>query len=391
MKQILTVVLKEIKDNLRDKRAFFFAVIYGPVLMPLMLVGPMVLGAKNNFINFEATTELAVAGGERAPNLLQFLREHNLDATDAPANFREQLKRGDLPVVLEIPAEYVERLRTGNPAPLFLFVNHSSKESLKAANQVRSIISAYSAQLGYWRFKVRGLEPELYTVVKLVEEDISSEGLSGMMFGFILYFLMLFTMMTGGFYLAVDITAGERERSSLEPLLALAISRKRLVLGKYFAVLTFVLTSVTLAVLCLFILFKFMPMDSLTLVLNLNGVALLKAFCIALPCAFFIAGLLVATSAYTKSAKEAQTYISILYLLPLVPVLINQFADVTAEGVMLAVPLFGQFTLIDKVVKGDVVPVVDFIVSAGGAGLMAVTLILLAMHLYSRERILDNH
>ncbi|TVZ40129.1 sodium transport system permease protein [Alteromonadaceae bacterium 2753L.S.0a.02] len=390
MRQLWVVTLKEIKDNLRDRRAFFFALIYGPVLMPLMLVGPMVLGAKKSFINYDVTTPLYVVGADYAPNLVQHLKKHNLKAIPAPENFKAKIQDDEIDVVLEITPEYGERLREGKRSPLVLYVNHSSKDSQKAATQVRSIINSYSYQMGYWRLQARGIDAELNSAINLIEQDLSSEGLSGMVFGFIMYFLMLFTMMTGGFYLAVDITAGERERNSLEPLLSLPMSRNLLVLGKYFAVLSFVLASGTMSAVSLYLIFKFLPFEELTLVINVNGITLLKAYLIAFPCAFLVASLLIATSAFTRSAKEAQTYIGILYVLPMVPMLIGQFADVKATGATLFIPLFSQYTLIDKVVKGESFVMQDILSSTGGALLLALILLGIAFQLYNRERILAN-
>ncbi|WP_045826167.1 ABC transporter permease [Teredinibacter turnerae] len=390
MKQILTVALKEIKDNIRDRRAFFFALIYGPVLMPLLMVGPILFSAKNNVIDFDATSDLYVVGAEQAPNLIQMLLQNNLVAKPAPPNFREKLRSGELAVVLEISDIYGERLREGKPAPLFVYVNHSSKDSLKAANQLKSVLSRYSAELGYWRLNARGLSADLSTPIKLVEEDVSSQGISGMLFGFMVYFLIMFTMMTGGFYLAVDITAGERERNSLEPLLSLPIARWRLVAGKYLAILGFVGTSASLAVACVYLIFTLVPMDDLHIVLNLSGTALVQSYLVALPCIFFVAALLLATSAYTRTPKEAQTYISVLYLLPMAPILVKQLSDVAMSGPLLALPYLGQFSLIDRIIKAESFSLAELSFSVGGTLLCAVVLIAVALSLYKREQILRD-
>lgn len=390
MKQMLIVALKEIKDNLRDKRSFFFAVIYGPVLMPLMLVGPLILGAKTGFIDFETTSEVKVVGKERAPNLIQHLRENNLEAVDAPDDYLELIREGKLDLVMEIPQEYAAYLREGKRAPLILYVNQSDKSSGKAARQLKTVLNSYSGQLGYWRMRARGLDPDIANVINVIEQDLSSEGFGGMIIGFFMYFIIVFTMMMGGFYLAVDSIAGERERNSLEPLLSLPLSREIILSGKYIAVYCFVILSGFLSCVSLFLLFHFLPFEQLALLIRFDLVTMMAAFLLAVPCSFLITSMLVATAAFTKSTKEAQTYISILYLLPMIPMLVGQFMDIKSTAQTMLIPFFSQYQLIDKVVKGETILAGHVYTSMAGSLLVAVILLLIAFRLYRQDKILGN-
>ncbi len=390
MKQMLVVTLKEIKDNLRDKRSFFFAVIYGPVLMPLMMVGPLLLGAKTGFIDFESTSEVKVVGRERAPNLIQYMRENNLEAVDAPDNYQELVREGKLDLVMEIPPEYALHLREGKSAPLILYVNQSDKSSGKAARQLKTVLHSYSGQLGYWRMRARGLDPQIDKVINVIEQDLSSEGFGGMIIGFFMYFIIVFTMMMGGFYLAIDAIAGERERNSLEPLLSLPMSREMILSGKYLAVYCFVILSGFLSCVSLFLLFKLLPFEELTLFIRFDLVTMFAAFLLAVPCSFLITSMLVATAAFTKSAKEAQTYISILYILPMIPLLVGQFADIRSTAQTMLIPFFSQYQLIDKAVKGETIVAEHVYTSVGGSLLIAAILLLAAFRLYRQDRILGS-
>jgi len=388
--QWLIVTLKEMKDNLRDKRAFFFAVVYGPVIMPALMLLPMLFSAKEHMIDYEKTTDIMVVGAETAPNLVAHLESNNLHAVNAPDNFKYQIEQGQLEAVLEIGDNYDERMREGKPALLTLYLNRSRKDSQKTARHIRSIVDAYSRQLNYWRLSARGIPNEITQPIKVLEEDLSSEGLSGMVFGFFTYFIIVFTMMTGGFYLAVDISAGERERHSLEPLLALPISRANIVFGKYLAILCFVTFSSFLATLVMYLLLTLLPFDDILSFINLNGSTLVSAFLLSIPCCFLVSSLLMATAAFTKSAKEAQTYISILYILPMVPMLLNQFMDIKTTAVVMLIPFFSQFTLIDKTIKNESFEMAHVLASAGGSLFLAALLVLLAIWLYRQEKILGD-
>jgi len=389
MKQLLIVTLKEIKDNLRDKRAFFFALIYGPVFMPLMIVGPMLLGAKTGIIDFESTTDVHVAGQAHGPNFMDYLRKHNFRIVDAPDNYKQKIREGELVAVVEIGENFGEKMRGGEPSPVLLYVNHSNKKSEKAGRHLKTVISGYGYHLNYWRLRVRGIDSRFTQVIQVVEQDLSNEGFSGLIFGFFMYFIIVFTMMTGGFYLAVDITAGERERNSLEPLLSLPISRSKVVMGKYLALFSFVFFSGLMSTVSLYLLFTFLPFDELAMFINVSISALLSAFAIAIPCGVLISSLLMATAAFTKSAKEAQTYISLLYVVPIVPMLLGQFADIKTTSISMLVPFYSQYTLIDKTVKSETIDPIFYLSSVGGALLCALVLLWVAMILYRKEKILS--
>src|SRR5690606_16222561 len=110
-----------------------------------------------------------------------------------------------------------------------------------------------------------------------------------------------------------------------------------------------------LSCLSLYLLFKFLPFEELSLFIRFDAGTMVTAFLLALPCSFLATSMLMATAAFTKSAKEAQTYISILYLLPMIPMLIGQVMDIKSSATTMLIPFFSQYQLIDKAVKGETI------------------------------------
>ena len=106
MRGILAVLQKEILDNLRDRQTLFYALLFGPVLLPLLVAGSLVGSLKQMSIDYAEVTELAMVNAQLAPNLVQFLRQNNIDAVEAPTNFEQALRDSDLELVLEIPQSY---------------------------------------------------------------------------------------------------------------------------------------------------------------------------------------------------------------------------------------------------------------------------------------------
>ena len=387
---LFQITLKEIRDNLRDKRSFFFALVYGPILMPLLMFIPMILGVNSSWIDLDATTELHVVGEELAPNLIQHLSNHNFDVVAAPKNFKQRIRERELKVVLEITPAYGENLREGKHAPLALYFNESSKKSQSALRHLSGVLHSYNKQLGHLRLLSRGIDPEINRVINPREIDLSSEGLSGLILVFFVYFIIVFSMMSGGFYLAVDATAGERERHSLEPLLSLPVSRQHILIGKWLAILLFVLLSGCLSVVSVFLILSFFPGGAASELFSLNSIALLKSFAITLPCGVLISAILVAVAAFTRSTKEAQTYISLMYILPMAPSLIGQFLDLKPTLLLYTTPFFSQYQLINKMMKDETVVLNQILLSVAGSALLTLIMLLLAIWLYRRDQILTK-
>jgi len=262
----LNVPVKEIVDNLRDRQTLFYALLFGPVLLPLLLGGSMVASFKQIAIDFDEVTTLAVAHSDRAPNLMAFLRGQNIDVEAAPKAITKAVQKGDVSVVLEVDAEYANALREGRPAPLTLHMNQANKSSAKEARRITALLGLHERTLDNLRMQHRGIDPAVFNS-----------------------FLFIMSMVMGGFYLAIDTTAGERERQSLEPLLSLPLARRDLVLGKFGATLSFMAVSVLLTGLSLWVLFRFFPISEYLGQVRFDGQTIAYALLLIMPLVPFIA------------------------------------------------------------------------------------------------------
>jgi len=156
---LFIIMFKEIVDNLRDRQTVFYALLFGPVLLPLMLGGSLVASFKQLSIDFDAVTSLSVVNADRAPQLMDFLYSNNIDITAPPDNVQKSVRYGDKLVVLEIPEDFATQLRLGQPAPLTLHVNSADKKSSKAARRVSTILNLYERTLNNLRLQHRGIDP----------------------------------------------------------------------------------------------------------------------------------------------------------------------------------------------------------------------------------------
>lgn len=386
---LFVIMFKEIVDNLRDRQTVFYALLFGPVLLPLLLGGSLVTSFKQLTIDFDEVTTLNVVNAEKAPTLMEFLYSNNIDVIDAPADVQKSVRYGEVLVVLEIGDDYSDALRNGRPAPLTLHVNGANKDSSKAARRVSAILGVYARTLSNLRLQHRGIDPLIFDSLKVVENDVSSEGANGQILASILPFLFIISMVMGGFYLAIDTTAGERERQSLEPLLSLPVSRTAVVMGKYLATVCFVLLSSVLTAVSIYTLFKLFPVEIMGGQVRFDGATVTQAFFLASPLIPFISALLISVSAITRSTKEAQTYLGLLMVIPMAPFFLLQFLTVRSTIVTMPLPMLSQYQLLESTVLGDSIPALHIALSVTGTLAATAILLLLASRLYQREKLLD--
>ncbi len=386
---LFSIMFKEIVDNLRDRQTVFYALLFGPVLLPLLIGGSLVASFKQLSIDFDAVTTLSVVNADKAPTLMEFLYSNNIDAVAASDGVEKRVRAGEIPVALEITDEFSQGLRSGTPAPLTLHVNNADKDSTKAARRITAVLNVYEQTLNNLRLQHRGIDPSVFDSINIVQNDVSAEGQNGQLLASILPFLFIMSMVMGGFYLAIDTTAGERERQSLEPLLSLPLSRTAVVMGKYAATVAFVLLSSVLTALSIYTLFKFFPLDIMGGQVRFDGPSVTRAFLLVSPLIPFISAMLISVSAVTRSTKQAQTYLGLLMVIPMAPFFLLQFFSIRATIFSMSLPMLSQYQLLESAVLGDAIPGVYIVLSVLGTLGATAILLLLAARLYQREKLLD--
>jgi sodium transport system permease protein len=192
----------------------------------------------------------------------------------------------------------------------------------------------------------------------------------------------------GGFYLAIDTTAGEREHGSLEPLLTQPISRGQLVSGKIAATTTFAALSLTVFLICFSFSLPLVPFDAIGMSLEVGFVKSATIFIICTPLMVFAAALLCVIASFAKSYKEAQTYLTIVIIVPTLPIMMTQFLNLESSYATMLAPSLSQALLVSEVITSGAVNPGHFLVSWITTAVYASLLSALAIHLYTREKIL---
>lgn len=353
MKAIWTILLKEVRDNLRDRRSLFFALLYGPLLLPALMIGPLVFNVNQYSIDAEQSQSLSVVGQERAPNLMAYLAEHRIRAQPFEGELTDLDETHTNTLVLEVPEQYGQAMRDGEPAPLVIHYHSGESDLASQRRRLRQRLDQYHSQLRSQRLLVRGLDETVFEPLAISERDLALKSSREPFVGLLLPFMLLFSMMMGGFYLAVDTTAGERERLSLEPLLALPVPRWQLVAGKYGAIVIFVLLALALPLVTASVLFGMLDDVGFSERFDFSALNLARIGLLHLPLGLLLSALVLVIGAYARSTKEAQTQLGLAMMVPMLPFFLLQFLDLPRTAATLATPLMGQYQLAEQWVAGQ--------------------------------------
>lgn len=391
MRTFLTVFLKEILDNLRDRRTLASALIMGPIFGPVLFAFIITLSIDRALDDAETIMELPVVGQEYAPNVMRFLESRNIDIVDGPedsSDAAEAVKSGLHDVVLVIPENFGERLANTIPARVQLFSDGANSQGEKEARRARAALRAYNQQLASVRLSARGVNPMLLRPINIDEVDVSTpSGRSAMLLGMMSYFF-IFALLMGGMYLAIDSTAGERERGSLEPLLSLPVTRTQLILGKIMAACVFMAASLLLSLLSFYVVLEFMPLQQLGMTPNFDLGVVAAAFFLLLPFILLGASLMTLVASFTKSYKEAQTWLSVVLIAPTLPILVVSILTLRPQLEFMFVPSLSQHLILVDMIKNEPLNGLHVAISVLSTLAFGALLAWLCARLYRREGLL---
>jgi sodium transport system permease protein len=391
MRALLTVFMKEFLENLRDRRTLVSALLFGPLFGPL-LFGAMVTRMLNqSVIESDEPVRITLSGGELAPNLVRYLQSQGVRLDFAPLSesaARARVKSGAAPLVLIVPADYPSRFAAAMPAPLLLVADSSDSQTRKSADRVRALLAGYGGAIAQLRSQLRGVSPLLAVPIAVNEIDVTTPtGRAVVVLGFMTYFV-LFSVLMGGLYLAIDSTAGERERGSLEALLSLPVARSALVGGKILATCAYMCLSLAINLAAFVFIFRFVPLERLGMSANLGPGTALMFFAICLPFVPLGAALMTLVASFTRSYREAQTYLTSVLLVPTLPIAFASIYSLRTKSSLMLIPSLSQHLLMTSVLKDEAIAPMDVLVSAASAlGIAAVLIALTAGH-WRRETML---
>ncbi|MGH8130216.1 MAG: ABC transporter permease [Steroidobacteraceae bacterium] len=388
---IRTVMLKELRESLRDRRTLLTSLLLGPVFAPLFFILVLKLALARSVESLDEITPLTVANAAAAPNLVQQLRESGLTVTlrdGSDADIRRWITETDGLVVLRVPASFAARFTAGEPAAVMVYADGSDSRAERRAARIRNALAGYSALIGGLRLQARGVSPAVVHAVVIDDVDVSTPSARAtLLLGMLSYVILLVTLL-GGLYLAIDATAGERERGSLEALLTVPAVREHLIYGKIAAAAIMMSIALALVAASITLALDAVPLETFGMSANFGPGVAWRVFLTVLPFALVGAALLTIVASFTRSYKEAQSWLGIVMLVPTVPIAIAGVLSVQPQAVLMLVPSLSQHLVIQGLMRGESLPDSWMLLAAASSLLLGLILSWLAGRLYRREAIL---
>ena len=383
--QVRAVWRKELVDALRDRRSLMSALLY-PVLMPLMIV--LMFGAVVRMEGGDRPLEVPVAGREHAPNLIAYLEQRGVTVLDPPADPEAAVQAGDVDLVLIIDEEYGERFRAVEPAPVRIVHDSSQTASRTGIGRLRALLREYAGQVAALRLLARGVSPDVTRALRVDDLDLATPAeTAARVFAMLPMFLIL-SAFIGALNVAIDTTAGERERNSLEPLLVNPVSRGALATGKWLTTSVFGVAAAVLTLVMFLLMMPFVPLEQLDVQLSLGGRQLLLMSAITVPMALMASSLQMFVATFARSFKEAQTYVSIMIFVPMIPGVVTQIYPLQPADWMMLVPALSHQLLLIDVMGGEGVGALSVSTSALSTTLLALLFLALTARLLEQEKII---
>lgn len=382
----LTVYLKELKDALRDRRTAIMilvaSIITGPVT--LVLIAQFISGLEEK----STTLKVRILGQQHAPQLINFLQRNDVEIEIAPADYEARVREGRLDAVIVVPEDFDERLVAGDDATVEIVYDDSRADAGPAIRQAERLMRAFNHETGTLRMMARGVSPDLIEPVKVERVNTATPRQKG---AFILFLIPMFAILSpllGGMTVAIDSTAGERERGSLEPLLANPVPTGQIVAGKWLAAWSLA-TAVAVLTLSGFVIATLLyAQKKLATLMTFGTPELFQFILIVIPFAAMTSALQMLICTYGRSYREAQTYVSYLATVAsFVPVIV-MFSGLKDALWQLAIPVLGQQMVLSRVVRGDALAPVDYLLPSAVALALAAICVALVARLLREERII---
>jgi len=398
LRNIGIVYRKELIDSLRDRRTVVSMIVVPLLVMPLLTIGTGILSLTLVGMAMRETPKVMILGGEDSPHVREELQQLK-DVRIVPANsdFVEEISNKQIRAAVEIPLGFEAKLAAGESSTVKIYLYEGELRSGFGANRLQRFFTELRDRTVREHLRARQLPDSLMRPFDIVETNVAPpEKVGGAILGGLVPYFVILLCLTGAMYPAMDLTAGEKERGTIETILCSPVSRTHLVLGKFLMVLTASIATAVLAITSMAVSFgagKKMLFGvtrgaaAAALQITVTGKAVVSIFFVVLPLAVFFSAALLALSLFAKSFKEAQSYISPLMLVVVLPAVAALLPGVELSPALALVPVLNTSLVSKEIITGtyhwNLIALI-FLSSSVYAGIA----IAIAVKLFQREDVL---
>lgn len=359
MSNIITMVRKELIDAARDKRSVM-AGLYYAIGTPLMMCGMFMLLIGQ--MSSPEDLNIKIENGNNAPDLIKYLSSQGITHGDSQRTDENGKILDVKDIRLVISDDYAAQMAKGMSAEITLIADKSNEKLQNSIRRLERNLQTYSAEMGSLRLIARGIDPRVVQPIKVnVEDEATADSKGGVILG-VATLTMIYAVFISGMNLAIDTSAGERERNSLALLLSHPVSTRNIVLAKVIAVTVFAMIGLLLTLIISKISYAFVPWQELGFTVTISTEFILLMLLVGLPIAIMAASLQLFVSFMAKSFKEAQSYLTLVLI---VPMMLSMAASYNiAPDTLQWLPVSGQQQAVIAFIKGREIPMLQLLLSS---------------------------
>src|SRR5712675_71082 len=355
------VYRKEFTEWVRDRRTLISTVLVPLFFFPIIMVGFTALAVVMVGKAKEETPRIMILDGEDSPQVVAGLREvKSLEIAPYSANWKEQISDKEIRAAVEIPPGFQAALEKGEPKTVKIYYYEGEMKSSFGVDRIEKFLKDYRDQVVKERLAAKNVPPSVLTPFDIRQENVAPpEKVSGATVGGFIGYMVVLLCMTGAMYPAIELTAGEKERGTMETILSSPISRMNLVLGKFLLVFSASLATAILSVISMGGSFAILARTSLmnssggqTLALNLGLLSVVSVFLMALPLAFLFSAVLMTIALFAKSYKEAQSYLTPMTFLIVIPAVASVMPGVELTPKLALIPVLNTSLVCKEIITG---------------------------------------
>lgn len=406
MSRIVTIWKKELQDGIRDRRTLVSTIILPMLLMPGIIIGMGKLVTWQISQAKDQPVTIGVVNSAAATDFVsQLSATKNVTITELSGNVTPEVKNRKIDLAIVFPDSFQSAIADAQPVKLDVLQNSLNTKSATALSRLTAVAVQYNQTLLQARLARDKVSPAVQNGISIKTDEVASEQeLGGFGLSYLLPLFIIMWAVVGGQTSAVDISAGEKERKTLESLLLTPVSRLQIVFGKFLAVATMALSSEIIALISMYAVFAFggselfaagasqssgLVQTSATGVnFTLQPQAVLIMFLISILLVMLFSALNLSVAIYAKSYKEAQSYIGPSYLVVILPVvLVNTLPSFQPKLGFFAIPIVNAVLLFKEVLVG-VYNTNHIIMTVAVMIVSALAVMYIASRIYRREGVL---
>lgn len=390
------VYRKELLDLLRDRRTIISMIVVPVLVMPLLMLGMGTVAAKLVSKAREEIPKVMVLGGADSPQTLAALRSlKTIQPVPAVSDYTNLISDKQIRAAVEIPKGFDASLRSGEPTTVQIYIYQGEIKSSFAAQSIERFFRQLRDATVSERLAARQFPPQLLKPFEVKQTNVAApKKVSGTTIGSVIPYIIILMCMTGAMYPAVDLTAGEKERGTMETLLCSPVARMHLVLGKCLMVLTAAQATTLLSLSSMgftFLLAKKMTAGmakgGASLPLSIDASSLLAVFVMMLPMAVFFSATMLAISLFSRSSKEAHSYLQPLLIITILPAVASMLPGVELNGRLALIPVL-NISLVSKEILSGTYHWNYIVLIFSSSCVYAALALAVAVKLFNREEVL---